>query len=76
MCNIQLRENDARACGVMSYTTTWNLLLIDTVNEEVSGHPQDAKKVSVTGAGHLWEYRDTEFVLELTKRRFCEGSLK
>ena len=62
---------------MMSYTsTTWNLLLIDTVDAEVSGHPQDVKKVSVTGADHLWEYRDTEFVLELTTRRFCEGGLK
>lgn len=72
MCNIQLRENDARACGMMSYTTTWNLLLIDTVDAEVSGHPLDAKKVS----GHLREYKHTEFVLELTKTGFCEGSLK
>lgn len=39
---------------------------------EVSGHPLDAKKVS----GHLREYKDTEFVLELTKTGFCEGSLK
>ena len=59
MCNIQLRENDARACGMMSYTTTWNPLLIDTVDAVVSGHPQDAKKVS----GHLRKYKDTEFVL-------------
>ena len=51
MCNIQLRENDARACGMMSHNTTWNLLLIDTVDAVVSGHPRDAKKVS----GHLQE---------------------
>ena len=51
MCNIQLRENDARACGMMSYTTTWNLLLIDTVDAVVSEHPQDVDKVS----GHLRE---------------------
>ena len=38
----------------------------------MSGHPLDAKKVS----GHLREYKDTEFVLELTKTGFCEGSLK
>ena len=36
---------------MMSYTTTWNLLLIDTVDAVVSGHPRDAKKVS----GHLQE---------------------
>ena len=36
---------------------------------------KDAKKVSVTGAGHLWEDRDAKFVLELTKRGFCEGGL-
>ena len=59
MCNIQLRENDAGACGMMSYTTTWNPLLIDTVDAVMSGHPQDAKKVS----GNLREYKDTEFVL-------------
>lgn len=72
MCNIQLREIDARACGMMSYITTWNLLLIDTVDAEVSEHPRDAKKVS----GHLRKYKDTEFVLELTKTGFCEGGLK
>ena len=44
---------------MMSYTTTWNPLLIDTVDAVVSGHPQDAKKVS----GHLRKYKDTEFVL-------------
>ena len=37
---------------MMSYTTNWNLLLIDTVDAVVSGHPRDAKKVS----GHLREY--------------------
>lgn len=72
MCNIQLRENDARACGMMSYTTTWNLLLTDTVDTVVSGHPRDAKKVS----SHLREFEDIEFVLELTKTGFCEGGLK
>ena len=72
MCNIQLRENDARACGMMSHNTTWNLLLIDTVDAVVSGHPRDAKKVS----DHLREYKDIEFVLELTKTGFCEGRLK
>ena len=35
----------------MSHNTTWNLLLIDTVDAVVSGHPWDAKKVS----GHLRE---------------------
>ena len=45
MCNIQLRENDARG-GMMSHNTTWNLLLIDTVDAVVSGHPRDTKKVS------------------------------
>ena len=28
----------------------------------VSGHPRDAKKVSVTGAGRLRELKNTEFV--------------
>ena len=57
---------------MMAYTTTRNLLLIDTVDTVVSGHPRDAKKVS----GHLREYEDIEFVLELTKTGFCEGGLK
>ena len=34
-----------------------------------SGH----EKVSVTRAGSLLEYRNTEFVWELRKTGFCEG---
>ena len=33
----------------------------------VSGHPQDTKKVYVTGAGHFWECKNTEFVWQLRK---------
>ena len=33
-------------------------------------------KVSVTGAGHLRECKNTEFVWELTKTGCCEGSHK
>ena len=73
MCNIQLRENDARACPMMSYTTTWNLLLIDTVDTVVSGHPRDAKKVS----GHLGESLCGNIKIQsLSKTGFCEGGLK
>jgi len=28
----------------------------------VSRHPWDLKKVSVTGAGHVWECKNTELV--------------
>ena len=48
----------------------------------MSGHPRDggyprvAKKVSVTGAGRLWECQNTEFVWELRKTGFCEGGCK
>ena len=31
------------------------------------GHPRDAKKVPLTGAGHLQECKNTEFVWELRK---------
>ena len=36
----------------------------------VRGHPQGAKKVSVTGAGHSREYENTEFVWEFIKSGF------
>ena len=35
-----------------------------------SGHD----KGNVTGAGYLWESKNTEFVWELRKMGFCEGS--
>ena len=41
----------------------------------MSGHPRNAKKVSITGAGRLRESKNTEFVWELRKTGFCEGGL-
>ena len=41
----------------------------------MSGHPRDAKKVPVPGAGRLRECKNTEFVGELRKTGFCEGGL-
>ena len=38
----------------------------------MSGHPRDAKKVPVTGAGRLRECKTTEFVWELEKRGFVK----
>ena len=40
------------------------------------GYPRVAKKVSVTGAGRLWECQNTVFVWELRKTGFCEGGRK
>ena len=48
---------------------------MSTVEALVSGHPRDAKKVSVTEAGRLRECKNTEFVWELRKEAFCEGGL-
>ena len=42
----------------------------------MSGHPREAKKFSVTGAGCLRECKNTEFVWELRKTAFCEGGCK
>ena len=42
----------------------------------ISRHPRNAKKVSVTGAGHLLERKNTDFVWELRRTGFCEGSYK
>ena len=39
----------------------------------VSGHPQDAKKVSVRGASRLRECNNTEFVWEFRKTGYCES---
>ena len=41
------------------------------VEAPVSGHPRDAKKVFVPGAGRLRECKNTEFVWELSKTGFC-----
>ena len=35
----------------------------------VSGYPQDAKKVSVIGAGRSRECKNTEFVWELKRKK-------
>ena len=45
---------------------------IHTVEALVSGHPRDAKKVFVTGAGHLQEFKITKFVWELRKTHFVK----
>ena len=47
-----------------------------TVEALVSRNPWDAKKVFVTGAGHLQELKNKAFVWESRKTGFCEGSLK
>ena len=54
------------------------LLVIFYTTEEalLSGHLPDAKKVSITVAGPLLEYKNTEFVWELRKTKFCEGGCK
>ena len=38
------------------------MILIDTVEAPVSGHPRETEKVSATGTGHLRECVNTEFV--------------
>ena len=47
-----------------------------TLEALVSGHSWNAKKVSVTGAGCLWECKYIEFVQKLRKIGFCEGGHK
>ena len=49
---------------------------IEEVEALLSRHPQIAKKVSVTGAGHVRECKSTEFVWELRKMGFCKGGRK
>ena len=42
------------------------MIIVMKVEADVRGHPQDTKKVSViTGAGHFWECKNTEFVWQL-----------
>ena len=52
------------------------ILLTYTVEALISRHPRVAKKVSVAGAGRLWECQNKEFVRELNKTGFCEGGGK
>ena len=47
-------------------------IIIFTVEVLMSGHPQNAKKVSVTKAGCLRGWKNTEFLWELRKIGFCE----
>ena len=42
--------------------TVLGWIITNTVEALVSGHPQDAQKVSVTGASCLWECKNTESV--------------
>ena len=44
-----------------------------TMEAIVSGHPQGAKRMSVTGAGGLQECKNTEVVLELRKMGFVKA---
>lgn len=39
----------------------------------VSGHPWDAKKVSITEAGHIQKCKNTEFLWEFRKMGIYEG---
>ena len=39
----------------------------------MSGHPWDAKKVSVTEAGHIQKCKNTEFLWEFRKMGIYEG---
>ena len=59
---------------LINYTLTSRNL--DTVKVFLRGHPQVAKKVSVTGAGRLRECISIEFFWELRKTGFCEGGGK
>ena len=44
------------------------MIIVIKVEADVRGHPQDTKKVSIiTGAGHFWECKNTEFVWQLKK---------
>ena len=47
-----------------------------TLEAVVSRHPWESEKVSMSGAGCLQEYKNSEFVLELRKKGFSEGSCK
>ena len=49
---------------------------ISGVEALISGHPRVAKMVPITWACRLRECKNTEFVWELRKTGFCEGSLK
>ena len=58
--------------NIKIYTIVINLMIkkmmiiVIKVEADVRGHPQDTKKVSiVTGAGHFWECKNTEFVWQM-----------
>lgn len=53
--------------------TTSQQCYLHTVEALVSGHPWDAKNVLVTVAGHLREFKNTEFVWELRKMYFAKA---
>ena len=47
-----------------------------TVKALVKERPRDSKMMFVTGAGRLREFKNTDFLWELKKTRFCEGGHK
>ena len=58
-----VKQKIGRVC-VHGVLYVGHIKMVSTLEALVSGHPQDAKKVSsVTGAGRLRELKNTEFVL-------------
>ena len=68
-----VRKLSGKSQGISETSGCGNHIHAYTVEALVSGHPQDAKKVFVPGAGRLQECENTEFVLGLSKTGFCEG---
>ena len=58
------------------YFTSLSFQSGNTVEAPVGGHPREAEKVSVTGAGRLRKCVNTEFVRARVQTGFCQGGRK
>ena len=64
-CNVAIQAHCVKVLVISLYVYVTSLS--HTVEALISGHPRDVKKVSITGAGHLWDCKNTEFVWGVEK---------
>ena len=74
-CKVNGNDN-RKHLSLVFLKVKWPGNVIIKLEALVSGHPQGAKTVSITGAGRLRECEKTEFVWEFSKTGFWLGGRK
>ena len=67
---------DVTTVRICPYIISVTLIIVNTVEAPISGHPQAAEIVSITGGGHLPEGLNTKFVWEPGEKGFRQGGRK